>query len=102
MPSTEWVYRFIIIVPLASLTAANAAAKIWDPDTGGDKTFGSVELSPTGRRPATHTACNTAATSNMRTRIQSIALTPGVRVYDAASWTWRQAADDAGLALLQA
>ena len=52
---TEYTHKLNIIVPLTILTEANYFASIIDPDTGGDKTFGSLQFSPDGLEPATHT-----------------------------------------------
>lgn len=52
---TEYTHKLNIIVPLTILTEANHFASIVDPDTGGDKTFGNLQLSADGSEPATHT-----------------------------------------------
>ena len=52
---TEYTHIINIIVPLAIVNEANYFASIIDPDTGGDKTFGNLQLSADGNEPATHT-----------------------------------------------
>ena len=52
---TEYTHTINIIVPLAIVDEANYFASIIDPDTGGNKTFGSLQLSADGSEPATHT-----------------------------------------------
>ena len=52
---TEYTHTINIIVPLAIANEANYFASIIDPDTGGNKTFGSLQLSADGSEPATHT-----------------------------------------------
>ena len=51
--------RVQLVVPVEIVDAANRVASIFDPDTGGANTFGTVELSPTGEAPATHYMANT-------------------------------------------
>lgn len=96
--TTDWKYRYIIIMPLAQATLSNLAAASWDPDRGGDKTFGGVRLSASGKEPATHTACNTAATEAMKTDI--LGHTTGnvsIQVYDGKKVSWENALQAAGL-----
>ena len=52
---TEYTHTINIIVPLAIVDEANYFASIIDPDTGGNKTFGNLQLSADGSEPATHT-----------------------------------------------
>lgn len=51
--------RTKLTVPVEIVDAANRVAAVFDPDTGGGDTFGTVELSPTGEAPATHYMANT-------------------------------------------
>ncbi|MFT6637425.1 hypothetical protein [Alcanivorax sp.] len=55
---SEYV-RTKLTVPVEIADAANRIAAVFDPDTGGGDTFGTVELSPTGELPATHYMANT-------------------------------------------
>jgi hypothetical protein len=55
---SEYV-RTKLTVPVEIADAANRIASVFDPDTGGGDTFGTVELSPTGEAPATHYMANT-------------------------------------------
>tara|TARA_Y100001963_G_C6740256_1_gene428574 strand:- start:1081 stop:1461 length:381 start_codon:yes stop_codon:yes gene_type:complete len=55
---SEYV-RVQLVVPVEIVDAANRVASIFDPDTGGANTFGTVELSSTGDAPATHYMANT-------------------------------------------
>ena len=52
---TGYTHTINIIVPLAIVNEANYFASIIDPDTGGNKTFGNLQLSADGNEPATHT-----------------------------------------------
>jgi len=48
-------YTFAILtIPVAHKDVANRVASLFDPDTGGYKTFGLVEVSVNGVPPATH------------------------------------------------
>ena len=51
--------RTKLTIPVEMADAANRVAALFDPDTGGGDTFGTVELSPTGELPATHYMANT-------------------------------------------
>ncbi len=51
--------RTKLTIPVEITDAANRVASVFDPDTGGGNTFGTVELSPTGEAPATHYMANT-------------------------------------------
>lgn len=46
--------RVKLTIPIEHAPAANRLAVIFDPDTGGQRTFLACELSPTGEAPATH------------------------------------------------
>jgi len=61
-----------LIVPLSQADAANRIARAFDPDEGGQATFGGVRLSPNGAEPATHTACHTAAKESFIQQIAAI------------------------------
>ena len=69
--STIWTDRWIIFVEMARTGVANNLAAVWDPDTGGGETFGSVRLSADGEEPATHTGCATYATGAMTDGIKT-------------------------------
>ncbi len=60
---SEYV-RTKLTVPVEIADAANRVAAVFDPDTGGGDTFGTVELSPTGEAPATHYMANTLVKSS--------------------------------------
>ncbi len=96
---TEYIHRYFIFVQWNKLILANAQAKAWDPDIGGEFTFGSVRLSVDGQEPPTHSACNTAATENMKTQIlDAFQHVPFYKIYSTADgWTWDTALADAGL-----
>jgi hypothetical protein len=51
--------RTKLTVPVEIVDTANRVAAVFDPDTGGADTFGTVELSPNGEAPATHYMANT-------------------------------------------
>lgn len=91
--------RFYIFVTVDKVTIANNRAKNWDPDSGGDKTFGSIRLSPTGQDPATHVAAATYANASMRNGIESaFSAVPWAGLYkEANGWTWEFALADMGL-----
>lgn len=103
---TEYIHRYFIFVRWDKIELANRQADKsqggYDPDTGGNKTFGSVRLSADGQEPATHTACNTAATDAMRTGIFNSGNPPFITIYDMANgWTWETALENAGLQIIQ-
>jgi hypothetical protein len=100
---TKYIHRYLIFVQWNKLTPANAQAKAWDPDTGGEFTFGSVRLSADGQEPPTYSACNTAATDNMRTQIlDAFTHVPFYKIYSTVDgWTWETALADAGLQVIQ-
>ena len=103
---TKYIHRYFIIVQWDKISLANEQAGKkpggWDPDTGGEFTFGSVRLSPTGQEPPTHTACNTAATDEMRTGIFNSGNPPFITIYNTADgWTWETALADVGLQVIQ-
>ncbi|HEB26681.1 MAG TPA: hypothetical protein ENI05_02740 [Porticoccus sp.] len=100
---TEYIHRYFVFVQWDKLTPANAQAKAWDPDTGGELTFGGVRLSADGQEPPTYSACNTAATDTMRTKIlAAFTHVPFYNIYLAVDgWTWETALDDAGLQVIE-
>jgi len=101
-PVTKWTNRWIIIVNEEFIDSANAQMSPIDPDTGGDKTFGSVRLSSNGEEPRTHTGCNTAAKSDMTQGIfNAFDKAPWADIYDAHVWTWNEALDDMGLQVIE-
>lgn len=95
--------RAIIIVEAGNLSAANNSAASWDPDTGGDQTFGSPKLSSDGTEPASHYACNTALTSDMKQDVlDAMDNVPFVEVYFASNgWDWESALADLGLQVIE-
>ena len=96
---TEYLHRFVIRARIDRISPANTRAKAWDPDTGGDETFGGIRLSPTGQEPATHTACNTAATEEMRTQVlDAQSKVPWQRLYAITDpWEFDAVFEEAGL-----
>lgn len=98
---TAYEFHRIIFVTNSHITPMNAQAKNWDPDTGGDQTFGGVLLSGDGEEPSTHTACNTRATTQMKNAIDGQDNTPFVTVYDGDDFTWQEALDDMGLQVIE-
>jgi hypothetical protein len=101
--TTVYTNRYIIFVQWDKLTPANAAAKAYDPDAGGEFTFGTVRLSADGNEPPTHSACNTAATDSMKTQIlDAFTNVPFYAIYNTADgWTWQTALVDAGLQVIE-
>ena len=98
---TIWVDRWIIFIDEEHIDSANAQMLPIDPDTGGDKTFGSMRLSSTGEENRTHSACNTAATEQMTQGIfQAFQNAVWANIYDAHVWTWQDALDDMGLQVI--
>jgi hypothetical protein len=49
----------ILVIPVQVVEQANRVAAIFDPDTGGEHTFGGCLLSPDGTAPATHSMAST-------------------------------------------
>ena len=100
---TEYIHRYFIFVQWNKLTPANAQAKIWDPDTGGEFTFDRVRLSADGQEPPSYSACNTAATDTMRTKIlDAFTHVPFYKIYSTTDgWTWESALINAGLQVIQ-
>lgn len=100
-------HRRVIIVEWGKRDTANNWAEQWDPDTGGDKTFESVELSSDGTDPPTHTACNTAATDPMLDGIQTASgNVPFVAIYElqdgeTAGELWDRALSNEGLQVIE-
>lgn len=99
---TEYIHRYFIFVQWNKLTPANAQAKAWDPDTGGEYTFGDRRLSADGEEPATHSACDTPATNTMRTKIlAALDNVPFYKIYSTTGgWTMDSALADAGLQVI--
>ena len=81
---TEWNKWFLVFVEEKKVDTANLMAAQWDPDSMGDQTFSSVQLSPDGELPISHYATSTAATETMRDGI-TVAL--GVIPWAAMYWT---------------
>ena len=100
---TEYIHRYFIFVQWNKLTPANAQAKIYDPDTGGEDTFGSMRLSASGQEPPSHSGCNTPATDTMKTKIlDAFTHVPFYKIYDTADgWTWDTGLTNAGLQVIQ-
>ena len=98
----SYPHRAFIFVDITKLVSANSKAKAWDPDTGGDKTFGDVHLSATGEEPATHSACNTAITDDMKTKVLSAQdQVPFIAVYwEDDGHSWGSALADEGLQII--
>lgn len=64
-----WTHRAVIVVPLEHITLANAVARAFDPDTGGDCSFDTVRCGD----PATRAVCDTLlieATANVFAQLQ--------------------------------
>lgn len=77
----QWAHAVVLLVPEASVAAANQAAADWDPDAGGDRTFTDApRCSATGAEPATHRITRTRATTAMRDAIESAAVV-GLEVF---------------------
>ena len=100
----KWGHRCYIIIPIDKAALANRLAAKLDPDTGGDKTFGDVLLSPTGLPPATHTACSSVLTAACKTKIDQHMTDRDVPLsklfYRAANWDWQKALNDRGLKVI--
>lgn len=99
-----FIDRAFVFVAASKQSQANNAAKIWDPDTGGDKTFTVVRCSASGNAPVTWIGCNTGITPDMKTKIDSFksANTSNVKLYyESQGWTWATALADAGLKVIQ-
>lgn len=95
---TAYTYRYFIFVEVSRLATANNFAKNWDPDTGGDQTFGGVRLSPTGQEPATHYGAATYATESMKNGItQALGNVSWAQLYTDPPYTWETAMTAAGL-----
>jgi hypothetical protein len=77
------VKALIMVVTAADRAAANAQASVFDPDTGGDKTFDFVMLSASGSAPATHYATEGIVTAATYSSILTLQLTtfPDASVY---------------------
>lgn len=99
--AASYPHRYVVIVSLTHLTAANNAARQWDPDAGGGKTFSTVRLSATGLEPATHTACETSATEGMKGLIMAAANVPWIEVFDRQQFTFDAAVRQAGLVVIR-
>lgn len=99
-------HRRVIIVDWDKRDTANSWAADWDPDTGGEETFGSVKLSADGTDPPTHIACNTAATDPILDGIQNASdNVPFVAVYSPQDGEtpyelWERALADMGLQVI--
>lgn len=79
-------------------TAANWAAKAWDPDTGGQSTFSVIRLSPTGAGSPTYYGAATVVVDFMRPMILSAERRGLIELYKgSAGWTFATAIADLGL-----
>lgn len=63
-----WIH-VTMTIPAEHVEAANRLAAIFDPDTGGARTFGGCGLSPTGEAPATHYMASSAIKSQYLTAL---------------------------------
>lgn len=105
--ATDWTHRYVIVVGWQQRQMLNSQAASWDPNPGGDETFGRVRLSADGTEPPSHTACNTKATDAMQTQILD-AMSNGAAV-DLYEWDgqegpyelWQRALDDMGLEVIE-
>lgn len=70
--SSDWAYRFYVVVPAALQDAANEQAAQIDPDSGGMGTF-STPLSADGNEPATYYGTSTLTTQTGHDAIIQIA-----------------------------
>ena len=71
---SEWIHRYIIIVPANRQVQANAAIRNRTGELADELTFVGVNLSADGSEPPTHFACNTAATEEMKVFWESLSL----------------------------
>ncbi len=106
---TQWPHRYIIVVEAQHAAYARAAAVRFAGRYGerADRTFDAgAHLSADGKEPATHFACNTAATDDMRRDILSernqLTASRGqssVRVFDVHNdgWTFEKVLTEMGL-----
>lgn len=100
-------HRRVIVVEWDRRDVANNWAAQWDPDTGGDETFGSVELSTDGTDPPSHTACNTAAADPMLDGIHEATVNvPWAGLYELQDGEtphelWERALADMGLVVIK-
>lgn len=106
---TTYTRRIILVVATTDQVAANLLAAGFDPDTGGDKTFGSIRLSPTGSEPPTHYGCSTPMTPETLAEVEALQPTgfPTGRIYrgyndyddepDVTRYTFEDAIADMGL-----
>jgi hypothetical protein len=95
--------RLFVFVTAASLGTANALMKSIDrsPDWAGEKTFGSVKLSPDGSEPTTHYACNSASDFEYRSALFGTSHAPWMTIYsESEGWTWGTAFDDMDLKVI--
>lgn len=82
---TEFEYRLIGIIEAPVKDIAAQKALEWDAK-GGEKTF-SVPLSPTGKSPATHYGCETAATREMALKmIEVMPLVGSIQFFNMRTW----------------
>lgn len=97
--ATDYTHRFYMFVTAAKLAAGNNMAAQFDPDAGGDKTFGNIRLSPSGSEPATHYGAATVATDQMRSGIlRAFSTVPFVGLYNQADgYEWDTACMAMGL-----
>lgn len=81
---TEWLNRLIVIIPFGQQVAANNLQAGMTGNIADELTY-TVSLSPSGNNPATHYACNTAATSGMDTTMRGW-FAPGGALAPGAKW----------------
>jgi hypothetical protein len=101
--ATEYTDRAFIMVTANRLNQANNAAKNWDPDVGGDKTFGSLMLSASGNAPVQWYGCDTRLTPAMKAKVDTFksSNTNNCKYYlESAGWSWESALTDAGLKVI--
>ena len=65
------VHRVLIFIPEADQARANDLAATFDPGDGSD-TFRTVRLSPSGKKPVTHYACDTRMTQERVDQLPTI------------------------------
>lgn len=65
---SNWNKRAVIVIPVEGLEIANKIAKAFDPDSGGDKSFGILRVG----NPVTHYVCNTPLVDSMADLFSSI------------------------------
>lgn len=85
--ATLYEHEYILVCTAANVAAANALAAAWDPDTGGDRTFGQdLGLSASGKAPATHYMVQSRAMPAMKTKMLAGHTGGKIIAYDCATW----------------